>query len=209
MELTNESFRDFIYLVKRIGSAIRDSSTKLAIDPFILEQLTHVSKWLSLASLNCEAIKEALNLERCEYSRLANILLLVSDGSEISIPMSDLVKEIDQHIMPEVAPIHWGKIQPLITTLTTDMYNKTPLTFMQIDKILSEIDKVYNVSRMKGLGECEPETLRYSCIDPATRSYTVIRDIGDVNRLYQLLGVDPTWRKELAKRRVEEVMAEV
>lgn len=206
VKLTNSSYRDFVYLVKRVGAVIKDVATKLAIDPFILEQLTHVVKHLSRASLNCEKIKEMLNLERCEYSPIANVLLMVSDGAEISIPLDNLVQEINAYIMPEVSPIHWGEIQPLITTKTSDFYQHVPLTFLQIDKIFGEVDKVYNVRRLKGLGECEPQQLIYSCLDPATRTYTTIKEIGDVERLYQLLGVDPTWRKELAKTKINNLV---
>lgn len=206
VKLVNESYRDFVYLVKRIGAVIKDVATKLAIDPFILEQLTHVVKHLSRAALDCDAIKKMLNLERCEYSAIANVLLLVSDGAEISIPLDNLVHEINAFIMPEVAPIYWGEIQPLITTKTTDCYNHVPLTFMQLDKIFSEVDKIYNVRRLKGLGECEPQQLIYSCLDPATRTFTTIKEIGDAERLYQLLGVDPTWRKELAKTKINSLI---
>lgn len=206
VKLVNSSYRDFVYLVKRIGAVIKDVATKLAIDPFILEQLTHVVKYLSRAALDCDKIKEMLNLERCEYSPIANVLLMVSDGAEISIPLDNLVHEINAYIIPEVSPIHWGEIQPLISTKTNDFYQHVPLTFMQIDKIFSEVDKIYNVRRLKGLGECEPQQLIYSCLDPATRTYTTIKEIGDAERLYQLLGVDPTWRKELAKTKINDLV---
>ena len=206
VKLVNSSYRDFVYLVKRIGAVIKDVATKLAIDPFILEQLTHVVKYLSRAALDCDKIKEMLNLERCEYSPIANVLLMVSDGAEISIPLDNLVHEINAYILPEVTPIHWGEIQPLISTKTNDFYQHVPLTFMQIDKIFSEVDKIYNVRRLKGLGECEPQQLIYSCLDPATRTYTTIKEIGDAERLYQLLGVDPTWRKELAKTKINDLV---
>ena len=77
---------------------------------------------------------------------------------------------------------------------------------MQLDKIFSEVDKIYNVRRLKGLGECEPQQLIYSCLDPATRTFTTIKEIGDAERLYQLLGVDPTWRKELAKTKINSLI---
>lgn len=206
VELKNDAYRDFVYLVKRVGAVIKDVSTKLAINPFILEQLTHVVKYLSLSNLDCDKIKATLELDRCEYSRMANTLLMVSDGAEISIPMDNLVEEINRYIMPEVAPAHWGVIQPLVTTRMTDVYKDEPLAFMQIDKIFDEVDNIYKVRRLKGLGETEHDQLAYSCIDPATRTYATIHDIGDVDRLFKVLGVDPTWRKELAKTKLETVL---
>ena len=197
--LQNNSYRDFVYLVKRIGTVINDVATKLVIDPFILEQLVHVVDYLSKNTLNCDKIKEALNLESCSYHAIANSLLLVSDGAEISIPLGRLAHEIRAYILPELQPIHWEHVQPLVTTKQTDCFNKTPLTYMQINKIFEDIDKAYPVRRIKGLGECLPEQLLYSCIDPATRTYTTIYSVGDVDRLYQMLGVDSRYRKELAK----------
>ena len=207
--LHDSSFRDFVYLIKRVGAVINDVATKLAIDPFILEQLTHVVQYLSRAALDCDKIKEMLDLERCEYSPVANVLLMVSDGAEISIPLDNLVHEINAYIMPEVTPIRWGEIQPLVTTKTSDFYKRVPLTFMQIDKIFSEVDKIYNVRRLKGLGECEPQQLIYSCLDPATRTLTTIKEIGDAAKLYQLLGVDPTWRKELARTKINNLVGDM
>lgn len=197
--LQNNSYRDFVYLVKRIGTVINDVATKLVIDPFILEQLVHVVDYLSKNTLNCEKIKEQLGLDSCSYHQIANSLLLVSDGAEISIPLGRLAHEIRAYILPELQPIHWESVQPLVTTKQTDCLVKQPMTYMQINKIFDDIDKAYPVRRIKGLGECLPEQLAYSCLDPATRTYTTIYSVGDVDRLYQMLGVDSRYRKELAK----------
>lgn len=197
--LKNSSYRDFVYLVKRIGSVINNISRKLVIDPFVLEQLVHVVDYLTPSPKNCEMIRKILNLESCTYHEIANSLLLVDDGAEISIPLSRLEQEIRAYILPELQPIHWKQVKPLVTTKKTDCYMKTPLTYMQINKIFEDIDKAYPVRRIKGLGECEPEQLKYSCLDPATRTYTTITSIGDVDKLFQMLGVDTSYRKELAK----------
>ena len=197
--LKNSSYRDFVYLVKRIGSVINNISRKLVIDPFVLEQLVHVVDYLTPSPKNCEMIRKILNLESCTYHEIANSLLLVDDGAEISIPLSRLEQEIRAYILPELQPIHWKQVKPLVTTKKTDCYMKAPLTYMQINKIFEDIDKAYPVRRIKGLGECEPEQLKYSCLDPATRTYTTITSIGDVDKLFQMLGVDTSYRKELAK----------
>ena len=197
--LQNNSYRDFVYLVKRIGSVINDVATKLVVDPFILEQLVYVVDYLNPNNLNCKKIKEILNLDDVQYHEIANNLLLVSEGYEIHIPLGRLAHEIRAYILPELQPIHYKQVVPLVTTKKTDVYQKQQLTYMQINKIFEDMDKVYPVRRIKGLGECEPEQLRYSCLDPATRTYTTIHSIGDVDRLFQMLGVETTYRKELAK----------
>ena len=197
--LKNNSYRDFVYLVKRIGNVITDIARKLVIDPFILEQLVYVVDYLVPSPKNCKKIAEILHLESCTYHEIANSLLLVDDGAEISIPLGRLEQEIRAYILPELQPIHWKIVRPLVTTKKTECYIKEPLSYMQINKIFDDIDKAYPVRRIKGLGECEPEQLKYSCLDPATRTYTTITSIGDVDKLYQMLGVDTSYRKELAK----------
>lgn len=201
------SFRDFIYLVKRIGTVISDVSNKLVIDPFLLEQLVHCIDYLTVDTLNCNRIKEILNLESCSYHAEANTLLLVCDGMEVSISLSKLAYELSAYVIPELQPIHNGKIVPLVTTKMTGTYQDESLTYMQIYKIFSEIDKEYPVRRLKGLGECTRDQLRYTCVDPATRSYSTITSIGDVDRLFALLGVDTSSRKKLVQRDLDDLFS--
>ncbi len=66
------------------------------------------------------------------------------------------------------------------------------------------MDKRNKVIHLKGLGEMTAESLAYTCMDPATRVVTTIKEIGDVERLYQLMGVNPSYRKKLI---MEEVNA--
>ena len=207
IELSGQSFRDFVYLVKRIGTVITDVANKLVIDPFVLEQLIGCVEYLTPYNLNCDMIKQQLNLESCSYHEIANTLLLVSDGMEISVPMKRLVHEIRAYILPEIQPIHWGTLYPIVTTKHSDTYENEALTYMQIYNIFNEIDTAYPVRRLKGLGECTPEQLRYTCVDPVTRTYTTITSIGDVEKLYKLLGVDTELRKSLVVKDLNDLFA--
>lgn len=206
-KLHDQSFRDFVYLIKRLGTVINDVATKLVIDPFVLEQLVGCVDYLSVYNLNCDKIKEQLNLESCSYHEIANTLLLVSDGMEISVPLNKLVQEIKAYILPEIKPVHWESIIPVVTTKFADTYQNEPLTYMQIYNIFNEIDTAYPVRRLKGLGECTPEQLLYTCVDPATRTYTTITSIGDVEVLFKLLGVDTELRKSLVVKDLNNLFA--
>ena len=68
---------------------------------------------------------------------------------------------------------------------------------MQLYRILLATDEYYSVHRLKGLGECSGPQLKYTCLDPATRTYTTISSIGDVQRIYDMMGVPTAPRKEL------------
>ena len=195
--LKGQQYRDFIYLVKRIGGIITRSANKLVIDPMVLEQLVHCVDYLSTFKLDCKRIKDMLRLDDCSYHPGANTLLLAVDGIEISIPMQNLVREIRTYILPELEQVKWNLWDLLVTTKKTTDYERTPMTFMQFYRILQMTDEHYSVHRLKGLGECNGAQLRYTCLDPATRTFSTITSIGDVNRIYDMMGVETGPRKAL------------
>lgn len=199
IKLDAQTYRDFVYLVRRIGTIITDVANKLIIEPTILEQLTHCVDYLSISNLKCDKIKEALSLDRCEYQQMANTIVLDQGGVEITIPLNKLVSEINSYIIPELAQVRWDKYVPLVTTKNTGLYKRTPLTFMQIYNIFLEIDKMYPVHRIKGLGEMNIEQLRYTCVNPKTRTFSTITSVGDVDVLYSMLGVATEAKKQLVK----------
>jgi len=196
-KLQYQEFRDFVYLTKRIGTVITDVANKLVIDPMILEQLIHCVDYLNVLNLNCDKIKEILGLDACYYHKIANSLLLIYGAMEISIPLDRLVSEIHAFILPELKHAHWDKYVALLSSKVVDKYKRLPVSFMQLSMYFDEMDSKFPIRRLKGLGECTADQLRHTCVDPTTRTYAVIRSLGDVDRLFALLGVDTAARKAL------------
>lgn len=196
-KLNYQEFRDFVYLVNRIGTVITDVANKLVIEPVILEQLVHCIDYLGVRNLNCDAIKKKLGLDACYYQQIANTLLLVYGGMEISIPMDKLVSEIRAYILPELERARWMEYIVLLSSKVVDKYRRLPVSFMQLYGYFQEMNSKFPVRRLKGLGECTAEQLRHTCVDPITRTYSVIKSVGDVDRLFALLGVDTAARKAL------------
>ena len=60
--------------------------------------------------------------------------------------------------------------------------------------------KNFKITRFKGLGEMAPEDISGTCIDPITRCVTRVSGIGDVDKIYAMLGQDSESRKELVMR---------
>lgn len=207
--LTGYQYRDFIYLTKMIGGLITRSANKLVIHPMVLEQLVHCVDYLNVYKLNCKKIKEILKLDDCTYHPGANTLLLMVQGIEISVPMQNLVSEIRGYILPQLQAVHWDKFNLLVTTKTSPEMLRTPTTFMQLYQILQAMDKDHPVHRLKGLGEFNGEQLKYTCLDPVTRTITTIRGIGDVKRIYEMMGVDTAPRKELVVGDIKEAIYKV
>jgi len=195
--LRDNTFRDFIYLVKRIGIVISDVANKLVIDPLILEQLVHCVQYLNVMNIDCDRIRDTLGLDKCLYQKIANTILLVHSGIEISIPLDKLVQEIYAYILPELEEARWDKYNILLSSKTVDKYKRVPVSFMMLYNYFDEMDSKFPIRRLKGLGECTPEQLKHTCVDPSTRTYATIRSIGDVDRLYDMLGVDAVARKKM------------
>lgn len=208
-QLRGGQYRDFIYLTKRIGGIITRSANKLVIDPMVLEQLVHCVDYLNLYKLDTKMIKQLLQLDDCIYHPGAKTLLLSVSGIEISVPMQNLVQEIRAYILPELQAVHWELFDLLVTTKTTTEMERTPTTFMQLYRILQKIDERYPVHRLKGLGECSGPQLHYTCLDPSTRTFTTITSIGDVNRIYEMMGVDTAPRKALVLGDVKSILNQV
>ncbi len=190
-------FRDWCYLVKRVGALIEDIANKLVIDPFVLEQMIHCVDYLD-GNLNCKQIAKIIGADTVQYHAPSNSLILIYAAIEIPVSLNKLVYEIRTFILPELELVHWDKITCLITTkLKNSQYKDTPVTFTQLYQIFQQLDKLYPVDRLKGLGECTVEQLEHCCVDPATRTYTTITSIGDVDVLYNMLGACSEERKKL------------
>lgn len=203
--LTNESYRDFVYVVNRIGTIITELSNRLAIEPILLEQLIHCVDDMVITNLNTDAIRDKLQITDCVYNELANTLLLIDRDVETTVQLSRLVSEIRGYILPLLEEIHWRNFDVLISTKLTPTYNKTPQTFYQIYQIFKTIDSKFNMHIHKGLGSTPVDILKVSCCDPKTRSSSIITNIGDVTEFYRMLGSDPAARKQLIRKDLKEL----
>ena len=200
------AYRDWCYLVKRIGTIITDVANKLVIDPFVLEQMIHCVDFLSPTTLDCRKIAKIIGADDVRYHNASNSLIAINQTVEVHIPLDRLVYEIRAYILPELKQVHWDK---LLCTITTKMpgstYKDTPVTFMQLYQIFEQLDRLYPVHRLKGLGECTVEQLERCCIDPQTRTFTTITSIGDVTLLYNMLGACSEERKKLVIQNLREM----
>ena len=195
--LKGDTYRDVVYLVKHICAIIESVSRKLAIDPFIVEQMCHCVDYIYPGHVNTLAIKQTLGLDDCVYSHVSNVITLIQDKTEISVPIDRLMNEIKIYILPELNSINWHALTFMVTTKDTSYYKDTPVMFWQMRQIFDTFDKEFNIRRIKGLGECTAAELKYTCLDPTTRTVVTIRGIGDVKTLYDMLGVETTERKKL------------
>ena len=190
-------FRDICMIVTYVTDVLKHQADLLNIDYMVLEQLLHVVDYLDDKNVNVKAIEKKLHLDSAVWDKVNNVLVLIDHGMEWRIPLNNLQASLRAYVLPLYKKFHWDKYELFVSTKYTDLYRSQPCTFAMLASIFHDIDKIYKVSRFKGLGEMSKEALKLTCIDKMTRCFTVIKGIGDVDRLYKMLDVDTEARKKL------------
>lgn len=198
-------FRDFCYMIKYIGTLINNTAVSLVINPILLESLIHVIDYLDPNKMNLGAVKKVLGATDIIYNQDSNSLILVDKITEISIPLARFVQEVKSTILPELNKIHWDKLLFTVTTNHSNALQDTPMSIMQIFETFRSLDMICKITRLKGLGECSALQLKQTCIDPSTRTFTTITSIGNLDRVYDMLGADTSARKELVKKEIDDL----
>lgn len=196
MNLTPDKYRDFCYYVDHVGRIIESVADTLVMDPSILMLLTNCIEYLT-GKIQTNKIKKYICADNVIYQQASNTLIIDDGGIEYTIPLTNLVKEICQHILPEIDMLRWKDITYLVSTIQTNTFKNKPMTLYQIYWYFKELEKVFTIHRLKGLGEMDDADLEITCVNPLTRSCSQITSIGDVDYIYDLLGVKTDARKQL------------
>ena len=209
-----DQFRDICAIVDVIGSVVERNADFLNIDPLVLEQLVHCVDYLGENNVNCNEIRKILTAKDVAWDKVNNVVVLIYETDnrsiEYRIPLAHLQSVIRNEILPVYERFHWRDIDMFVTTKYSDEFVEDPCTFVMLYTLFRKISDpsrgLIKPRRFKGLGEMDKEDIKYTCIDPQTRCYTVVRGIGDVNRIFKMLGVDTDERKKLINSGlVEEV----
>ena len=200
VKLTGDAYRDWCYIVKRIGTLIDMISNTLIVDPMYVEALSHCVDAIDpKQGVNTNKIRKVLGMDQVIYREEFNYLLLIKDQIEVTIPLERLATEIRAVLLPELEEIKWENITCYVSAIYNRTYTKIPMCFTQIFRWLQQLDTQFSVHRNKGLGEMDADDLHFTCVDPATRSFTTITSIGDFDRMVAMLGASPEERKKLVE----------
>lgn len=200
--LTGGSYRDAVYMIKNVTDKIEEISRKLAADPFVVEQMCHCTDFIrgtksGNLNVDTEGVKKLLGLNDCIYSKNSKVLTLVHQSLEVSVPLDRLMNEINIHLIPLLESVNWRMYDLFVTTKLTNTYQHKNMMFWQIKELFDVLDTECDVRRIKGLGEYTEDELKYTCLDPATRTVVTVHGIGDAETIYAMLGIDSSARKKL------------
>lgn len=198
MNKHHDAFRDLCMLVEEIGNTLVQQAELLNVPYQELEQLLHVIDCLDESNVNVPEIVKRLGLKDAIWMKEDNVLVLVDEMEiEHRIPLPRLQYTLKNVILPKYEIGHWQVVDLFVSTKYSDLYKGTPCTFAMLFRIFHDLNKLFEVRRFKGLGEMSAEAIKKTCIDPLERSYVTVKSVGDVEVVYQMLGVDTSARKKL------------
>ena len=206
-QLTPDEFDGCLQWVTKFGAIVTEVAGLLSIDPDVLEALTYCLPYLHDRP-DCDKIRQTLQLERCTYNAETNSLVLVYNQRDINVPLMKLKAEMCRYLLPELVKMQWHRWQLLVTSCYTERHYQDPISIMHLYQLLQGIDAGFQIRRFKGLGECSKDQLRDTCVNPSTRVLSTVYSLGDVDRIYALLGTDTTERKKLIVDDLNGIMAD-
>ena len=194
-KLDKTEFRELCYYIIRVCDAIEMVSDMLAVDPIVLEWMVRCHKYLD--PLDMESMRKALKQDKAQYHKDDNCIIFTKGLIDTYIPLHRLKQEIDNAILPTMNMLPWEHFVILATTKCTDLHVREPMTFVQLRNEFAVLDNEIKVQHLKGLGEMTEAALRFTTVDPMTRSQLIINSIGDLEVLHHMLGADTAHRKTM------------
>lgn len=199
-QLTDEEYRSFCYVIIDIGEQIRVLSETLNIPDFILECLLHVLRYLEpneYGDINLNVVRDILPFDRVDYNKEAYALIISIGFTDYTVSLNSFLTTIYSNLYALLNKVGWGIFDILISTKYTDTYKQTPVSFVKLYKLFKLIDNLFITKRYKGLGKMGDDDLKSTCMDPNTRALFHINEVGDIKRIYDLLGDDTKVRSSL------------
>lgn len=193
-------FRDICMIAEYLKDVVYPQATLLNINPMVLEQLLHVYQWLDEDNVNTEAIRKKLRLDNVVWDQLNHVVVLVDHEVEFHLPLVNLKKTIVSKLLPAYDQFNWQNVDLRITTKESDMYANDPCTFIMLATLFEDVNSVFKVSRFKGLGEMDEDSIDLTCINKETRCFKTIRGMGDIDEFFRYLDVDSEGRKKLVEK---------
>ena len=200
--LKDKSCVNFLRLVLAIGDAINNLSEELVLDPGVIERLTHVIGYIEEGKVDEEKIRQRLVgpdylVDRVSYNKDNNLLVLTIGKDDHIIPLQNVQKRLIDLVLPLMNRIRWRTTQIYITTKNTSEFKDQPVSIMKLCDIMKTLDGMFRPYRYKGIGSMKPEDKGRTCMDPKSRNIFRITSVGDVDRIFELLGDDALYRKRL------------
>jgi DNA gyrase/topoisomerase IV subunit B len=192
-----QEFVEFSRIVAYIGDTLTRLSNEHIVNPIILEQLTHVSYYLTPETMDVNVLKDTLQYDDISYDRHNNMLTISIGRQDIVLSLYAINTSLYREILPFLNKICWKKLGIVLTSKLSDLYKSTPVSFVQLYQIYKSLEELFEIRRLKGLGSMTPTDRAQTCMSVKHRSAIRITSIGDIPTIFNMLGSDADHRKEL------------
>lgn len=198
--LTKSEFVEFVRIIVHVGDMLTRLSKEHAIDPIILEQLTHVSYYLTPQTMDLDHIRTTLFNDLIFYDPTNNILTMSIGRTDLIISLHAINESLYREVMPFLNKICWKQLGIVVKTKYTDVYKGDAVSIVQLYQIFQSLDELFHIERYKGLGSMDSLDRAKTCMDPDHRVCQQITTIGDASLIFKCLGRDSIHRKLLLQQ---------
>lgn len=202
--LSVDHYHVFVKMVLDVGEAITNISNELVLPAMIVEALTYVTSYLDPDHVDPQAIYHKITqympFDRVHYDPNGHILILTHGRNDYVVPLQNVSDRLRSTILPLLDQFAWKKLRLYVTTKHTTALRDRPVTIVQLYELLKSFDRMFTINRFKGLGGMPPLDMNRTCMDPAYRRVHQITSLGDVRKIFNLLGDDSMYRKHLLQR---------
>ncbi len=203
--LTIEEYMAFNEIVDLIGDTITSIGEEYFIHPVILEQLALLTNKIDFNNPDTSILSEAFGQD-VKFNAATNVLTVSIGTKDIVIPLIKMTEIIYEHILPLYRSFHYNRTTILATTKKTKLMHNQPISVVQLYQIHKQLMKTVPINPLKGLGTMSPPEIYQTCINPEHRRCQQITSLGDIETIFQMLGSDNKWRKQLVLSGYEGVM---
>lgn len=188
------------YLITHIGVIISKAATSLDVDDHVLEVLLKcLKKEHGAYSLDYAMVKAYLNADR--VIREGDHIIISMDAFDKHITWSSFIDECNKYLYYEFTRLNCHRIDLYVSTKKTNEMISVPMCMVEINKLFNRmVEKHGKFERFKGLGSMDTDQLKETCFDTTSRSFVQIKSIGDIDKIYAMLGVDSAQRKLMSRK---------
>jgi DNA gyrase/topoisomerase IV subunit B len=194
----------FCQVINSIAEHIYSASIKLNIPPDIIECIMKVTGYLRNVGPTkfAEELQNVLVGCKVEYDSLSDmIVILTSNLEEYSFALGGVLEELSRGLLADYRRCHFHEMGIIIEPVV-DKTNVGPkhVTVSQLAGIFKRLDKLTNTKYFKGLGGMDVQQVYATCMDRKTRVCSDITSLGDVDNIFNFMGVDVRLRRAAMQR---------
>ncbi|MCP4394287.1 MAG: hypothetical protein GY804_08515 [Alphaproteobacteria bacterium] len=199
-DVTGDYFRSMCYMIKTVGTHIRQAAETIGMPPNLLEMLAYVYRYLQPNDVKVTELSDYFDCG-VRYIKEDKSIIMDFEDVELTIPVETTYTHLTNKIVPLIKDAAFDKFQVCLSTKHTNQFHDTPLGVVAITDIFDTLDSQAYISRFKGVGQLTIPQLTMTCVNPRTRAYIQIKEVGTLDKIYDMLGANSIPRKKL----IEEV----